>query len=194
MQFSPEREAELIEQNMTKICRAADNFLMRCKTPAVPVAYDDMVQQAALAFLLYIRRCETEEQINHFPWHDAINAMCVFVLQSQPFGVPKRTGDFSKILRMIPKTVSYEGALNNGLDVDGISKYWIADKDTQLDFDTFMADQDESLRRIASMKIYGMPNRKIAEQFGVTTRAVDKRITRLNKRYKKFNEEDKSND
>lgn len=188
MQLSPEREAELIELNMPKIYRAADNFTMRCKDPSVSFSYDDMVQQGAMAFLLYIRRCETEEQLKVFPWYDAIHAMCIQVLNSQPFGVPKSTSKFSQLINSIPKTISYEVAVCKGLEVDGMSKHWVPDKDTQIDFDDFMSAQDESTRRIASMKVYGMSNRKIGAQFGVSDVAISKKLDRLHKKFNEFND------
>lgn len=193
MRLSPEREAELMEKNMPKIYRAADNFTMRCKDPSAEFSYDDMVQQGAMAFLLYMRRCETEEELNRFPWYDAIHSMCIHVLNSQPFGVPKNTSRFSQLLNSIPKTISYEVAVNQGLEVDGMSRHWVPDKETQMDFDDFMSTQDESTRRIASMKVYGMTNRKIGAQFGVSDVAIGKRLDRLHKEYEIFNEEDDFN-
>lgn len=186
MQLTPEREAELIELNMPKIYRAADNFTMRCKDPCVRLSYDDMVQQGAMAFLLYIRRCESEEQLNVFPWYDVIHAMCIHVLNSQPFSVPKCTSKFSQLINSIPKTISFEVAVCKGLEVDGMSKQWVSDKDTQIDFDDFMSAQDESIRRIASMKVYGMSNRKIGAQFGVSDVAISKRLDRLHKKFAEF--------
>ena len=192
MQLTPEREAELMEQNMPKIYRAADNFTMRCKNPSVSFSYDDMVQQGALAFLLYIRRCKTEEQMNKFPWYDAIHAMCLHVLNSQPFSMPTDTARFSKLINSLPKTISYEVCVNKGLEVDGMSRHWVPDKETQIDFDDFMSSQDESTRRIASMKVYGLSNRKIAAQFGVSDVAIGRRLDRLYRKYNDFNEEDSS--
>ena len=194
MQLSPEREAELMELNMPKIYRAADNFTMRCKDPSVQFSYDDMVQQGAMAFLLYIRRCDNEEQLKTFPWYDAIHAMCVQVLNSQPFSVPKRTSKFSQLINSIPKTISYEVAVSKGLEVDGMSKHWVPDKETQMDFDDFMSSQDESTRRIASMKVYGMSNRKIGAQFGVSDVAISKRLDRLHKKLNEFFEENEKDD
>ena len=190
MQLTPEREAELMELNMPKIYRAADNFTMRFKDPSVEFCYEDMVQQGAMAFLLYMRKCETEEDLKRFPWYDAIHAMCIHVLNSQPFSVPKRTENFSKLINSLPKTISYEVAVSNGLNVDGMSKHWVLDKDTQIDFDDFMSSQDESMRRIASMKVYGMSNRKIGAQFGVSHVAIGKKIDRLHKNLNEFFEED----
>ena len=189
MQLTPERESELINQNMPKIYRAVDNFTARYRN-SDPCCYDDMVQQVAEAFLLYIRRCETEEQLNKFPWYDAIHAMSVHVLNSQPFSVPKSTKTFSQIIHNMPMTVSYEVAVSNGLDVDGMSRFWVDDKETEIDFNSFMAEQAESVRRIASMRVYGMSHRKIAGQFGVCKNVITKKLDRLHEKYMIFSEED----
>ena len=192
MHLSPEREAELMELNLPKIYRAADNFTMRCKSPSVQFSYDDMVQQGAEAFLRYIRRCDSEEQLKVFPWYDAIHAMCIQVLNSQPLGVPKCTTRFSQLINSLPKTISYEVMVSKGIEIDGMSKHWVPDKETQIDFDDFMATQDESVQRMASMRFYGMSDRKIAAQFGVCDHTVNDRLNKLYQNYNKFIEEDEN--
>ena len=196
MQLSPEREAELIEQNMTKIYRSVDNFMAKCTNSlAVRLDYDDLVQEVSIAFLKYIRRCETEEQLEKFPWYDAKHAMTHFVMASQPFTVPSRTTkSFKDVLRTIPKTVSYEVMVDSGVDVNGMSHHWVPDKDTEIDFDAFMADQAENIQRIASMRLYGMSMREIAGQFGVCHQNIDKKLDKLRENYDKFFEEDENDE
>jgi hypothetical protein len=80
--------------------------------------------------------------------------------------------------------------LTGGIDVDGMSKHWVPDKDTELDFDAFMSEQDESVQRLTSMRLYGMTLRNIAGQFGISFQGVNKRIKKLKKEYDKFQEED----
>lgn len=189
MQLSRDREAELMEQNMPKIYRSVDNFMARYKSNSAPCCYDDLFQQVAEAFLLYIRRCKTEDELNVFPWYDALHAMSVYVLGNQPFSVPKSTKTFSQIIHSIPQTVSYEVAMSNGIEVDGMSKHWVPDAETQMDFDDFMSSQDESMRRIASMRMYGMTHRQIACQFGVCKTSITKKLDKLRDDYMTFNEE-----
>ena len=192
MQLSPEREAELIEQNMPKIYRAIDNFMARCnnKTSPVKISYDDCVQEVIIVFLEYIRKCETEESLEKFPWYNAINALTRYVLQCQPLSVPSDTKAFSSIIKSMPYTVSYDLLMTNGIDIDGMSKHWVPDTDTKIDFDSFMSEQNEAVQRIASMRLYGMTQRNIASQFGVCKRAIDKKITRLREDFDVFMKED----
>lgn len=194
MQLSRDREAELMEKNMPKIYRAVDNFMARYKNRHDPCSYDDLSQQVAEAFLLYIRRCKTEEELNKFPWFDALHAMSVHVLNSQPFGVPKSTKTFSQIIHNLPQTVSYEVAMTSGIDVDGMSKHWVPDKETEIDFNDFMSEQDESVRRIASMRIYGMSHRQIAGQFGVCKTSITKKLDKLREDYAHYSEEEDDNE
>ena len=191
MNLSPEREAQLIEENMPKIYRAVDNYRFRCKSgEAVCVDYSDFVQEVTIVFLNHIRKCNTEEEIDKFPWYDAMHAMSEYVLLSQPLSVPKSTKQFSTVINSIPHTVSYEVCVSNGMDVDGMSKHWVPDKETEIDFNAFMAEQGENIQRIAAMRIYGMTIRDIAAQFGVAKNAIDKKIKRLREKYDIFDSEE----
>lgn len=191
MQLPPERESELVEQNMPKIYRAIDNFMSRCnRNSGVRLSYDDCVQEVALAFLKYIRRCDSEGKMDIFPWHDAMNAMSRLVLQSQPLSVPLRTQTFNEIIHSLPQTVSYDVLVSNGVDVDGMSRHWVPDEETMLDFDSFMSSQDENLRRIASMRLRGMTYRDIAGQCGISKSLVERKIKTLRENYNEFDKED----
>ena len=187
MQLSPEREAELIEENMPKIYRSIDNFMARCdQKKYVQISYDDCVQEVSLAFLEYIRRCKDEEQLIRFPWYDAIHALTELVLRHQPFSVPISTKLFSSIMRSLPATVSFDVMVSKGLEVDGLSKQWVPDMDTKIDFEAFMSGQEESVQRIASMRMYGMTQRDIASQYGVCKHSIDRKITKLREDYDDF--------
>lgn len=190
MLLSREREAELLEQNLPKIYRAVDNYMARCNQQAgIQLSYDDCVQEVAVALLQYFRRCETEEQLNTFPWYDALHAMSTHLLRSQPFGTPASTHGFSTIINSIPCTVSYEVLVSRGVDVDGMSKHWVPDEETKLDFDSFMSGQSENMQRIASMRLYGMSYRDIAGQCGISKSAVEKKIKKLRENYNEFDRE-----
>lgn len=191
MELSPEREAELIEQNMPKIYRAVDNFSARNGGTR---SYDDFVQEVSIVFLKHIRRCETEEQISRFPWYDSIKAMSEHVLRSQSIPAPARTAHFKEVLRSLPSTVSLDLIVTRGLDVDGMSKHWVLDKDTEMDFDAFLSEQPEDIQRIVSMRIFGLSNRKIASQYGVSGSAIDKKIMKLKEKYEDFNKGDESDE
>ena len=191
MMLSSEREAELVEQNMPKIYRAIDNFMSRCnQQQGVQISYDDCVQEVAMAFLQYIRRCDSEEKLAVFPWYDAMHAMSEHILRSQPLRVPITTKKFNSIIHSIPATVSYDVLLSRGMEVDGMSKYWVPDVETEIDFNTFMSEQSELTQRIASMCLYGMSYRDIAAQCGVSKSLVCKRINELREKYDIFDKGD----
>ena len=189
MYLTPERESELIEQNMQKIYRSVDNFM--AKSSKRDIDYDDFVQEVSIAFLEYIRGCETEEQLEHFPWYDATQAMSRLVLASQPIKVPYRTTrNFKQTMQLVPRTVSLDALGIWSLDVDGMSKKWVSDKEFEMDFFDFMSAQGESVQRIVAMLIYGMSRSKIASQCGVTKTAIIKRLDRLKTKYDVFSQED----
>lgn len=195
MVLSKERESELLEKNMVKIYRAVDNFMAKRGANVVTkIPYEDFVQEVSVMFLEYIRKCETEEEINRFPWYDAKNVMAKYVMSSQPISVPIRTVAFTSTLKSIPFTVPYEVFASGDFDVDGMSKHWVQDKDTEMDFDLFMSSQDESVQRIASMRMYGMNMRDIADQFGVCLRTINKKILKLKENYDEFDKGDEDDD
>lgn len=189
MHLSPEQEDALIRENMAKIYRSVDNFMARGngRNSPVQITYDECVQEVCIAFLEYIRKCDTEEKLKVFPWYDALHAMSKLVLQYQPINVRhKRTTGFRKVINSIPTTVSFDVLATNGIDVDGMSKNWVPDTETKLDFESFLDGQDESVQRIASMMLYGMTRRNIADQFGVCQFAIDKKISKLRQNYDEF--------
>ncbi len=192
MELSREREAELIERNMPKIYRAVDNFMARYTGAkgAWFASYDDFVQEASIAFLNHIRKCDSEDSIDKFPWYDAINAMSRLVLNNQPVSMGVRTSDFRKIIQSVPRTVSFDTLASDVIEVDGMSKHWVPDKDTEIDFGAFMSSKTESLQRIVAMRLYGMNNRHIAAQYGVCKNCIDKKINKLREQYDEFMRED----
>lgn len=193
MLLTPEQEQQLIEENMPKIYRAVDNFMGRCSAQVIRIPYEDFVQETSIVFLKHIRKCETPEDTAKFPWYDAMCAMRNLVALCQPMKARNVSQNFSEIIHNMPKTVSLDDILaNTGAEVNGMSKHWVDDKDTQMDFDIFMDNQSENTRRIASMRVYGMTLREIGAQCGVTAVAIKKRLDRLNEDYKSFMEDDEN--
>lgn len=189
MEFTSEQEQELIEKNMHKIYRAVDNYSARHSSSIATVPYDDFVQEVALAFLIYIRNCKTIEEVNRFPWYSAMDAMRNMVRKHQPMGCSSDPKSFSTIIHGMPTTMSLDDIhATSGMEIDGMSKHWVEDKETQIDFDSFMSDQPESVQRIVSMRMYGMTMPEIGNQFGVSKHGIDKRLKRLYDPYKKFME------
>ena len=196
MTLSPEREAELIEQNMPKIYRAVDNYMARCsKSTVIKLPYEDCVQEVSIVFLQYIRKCETEEALDTFPWYDAIHALAVYTLSSQTVKTPIRTSDFNKIIHSIQPTVSRDLLLLHGYDdIHPATKDWERERDTYMDFDSFMGEQSEAICRMVSMRYYGMTIQQIADQFGLSKSTVAQKMKDLKDKYDKFNEEDDTNE
>lgn len=193
MCLSAEREAELMEQNMPKIYRAVDNFTARCSKHVVRVPYEDFVQEASIAFLEYIRSCESEDQLEHFPWFSATQAMTQLVLSYQPMSCPKRTGSFREFVSAMPYTVSYDVHMPTIAGVDGMSKHWVDDKDTMMDFEMFLESLPDYADRVIGMRLYGLSSRKIAGQLGVTESAISQRLKRYASQYHDFIKEDDQN-
>ena len=191
MEFTPDVEQAMVEENMQKIYRAVDNFTARCSSKVACIPYEDYVQEVCIAYLKYIRKCETPEEMEKFPWFDAMSAMRNLVFAYQPMSCPRSTHRFSEIIHGMPVTMSLD-VLNasGGMDIDGMSKHWVDDKNTQIDFDIFMSDQPENTRRIASMRVYGMTLKEIGEQGGVTKGAIRKKLNKLNDAYKNYSEDD----
>ena len=189
MVFTPEQEQAIIEKNMPKIHRAVDNYSARHNSQIAKVPREDFVQEVALAFLQYIRNCEKPEEIERFPWFTAMDAMRKLIWQFQPMRCPKHGNSFSETIHNMPITMSLDDIqAKTGIEVDGMSKHWVDDTETQIDFDDFMTQQTDLMRRIASMRVYGMTMKEIGNQCGVTKGTVCKWIDKLNDAYKEYTE------
>lgn len=175
-----------MEQNTVRIHRAVDNFISHKSHTAVSIPYDDLVQEACIAFLEYIRKCDSEEQLDTFPWYDVKNGMLRLVVQMQPLSVPIRTSGFQQIVNSMPDTISYDVLAETGMEIDGMSKHWVEDTDTKLDFIAFMDTQPENAKRVTSMRLYGMKNADIADQCGVDKTTISVRLKKLKTEYLKF--------
>lgn len=190
MEFTPEQEQMLIEKNMTKIYRAVDNYTARCSRQIINIPYEDFVQEVTLALLLYLRKCKTNEELNRFPWFDAMCAMRDYVLSAQPVRCSKHRNRFSETVHSMPLTISLDGLrAKTGIEIDGMSKHWMEDKEAQIDFDSFMDEQPENIRRIASMRVYGMTMKEIGDQCGVSKGAICKKLNKLGDAYKNYMED-----
>lgn len=195
MVLTPEQEWQIIQKNQKKICRSVDNFMARGSSSVIRIPYEDFVQEVTIEFIKYIRRCETLEETDRFPWLDANIAMRRLVVEYQPMSAPKHQKYFSEIIHSMPATISLDVLkATSGLDVDGMSKKWVDDKETQVDFDMFMDEQPDHVKRVASMRVYGMKLREIAEHFGVSATAIWKQLQKLEKEYHLYVEEDENAD
>lgn len=187
MEFTPEQEQLLVEKNMPKIYRAVDNYTARHSAKIARVPYDDFVQEVSIAYIKYIRGCKTMEETNKFPWYSAMGAMRDLVLQFQPMSCEKSQHRFSEIIHSMPTTMSMDAIqASTGLEIDGMSKHWVEDKEMQIDFDAFMSEQPENTRRVACMRVYGMTLKEVSEQCGIPKSTIVHRLDRLNKSFKKY--------
>ena len=184
--MTPDQENEYITKNMKKIYNAVDNFIYRCSSDAIGIPYEEMVQEASLALLLYLRRCEKEEDLDKFPFYSVKSALRDLVFTYQPFSCPHSTHRFSEICSGMPETVSFDTIPESMLNVDGMSKHWVEDTDTKIDFDLFMADKTDHEQRLIGMKAWGGTFRNIAAQFGTSKDSVKRNMDRLHSQYTDF--------
>lgn len=190
MTLTSEQENEYITKNMKKICNAVDNFVYRCSSDAIGIPYDEMVQEASLAFLMYIRRCENEEDLEKFPFYSVKSALRDLVFTYQPFSCPHSTHRFAEICSGMPETVSFDTIPESMLNVDGLSRHWVEDKDTEIDFDLFMSDKSDMDQRMIGMKAWGGTFRNIASQFGTSKDSVKRNMDRLHALFNDFMKEE----
>ena len=195
MVFTSEQEQAIIEENMPKIYRAVDNYTAKFSANVARVPYDEFVQEVSLMFLLYIRNCNSMEEINRFPWCSAMNVMRNTVLVFQPMSCSKSHKTFKAVINNMPQTVSDDVLASATTDVNGMSKHWVDDKDTMMDFETFMDERDENTKRLVSMRYGGMTLKDIASQYGVNKSTVLRRIRTLADDYHEFlNDPDEEGD
>lgn len=186
MLLTSDQENDYIEKNMKKIYNAVDNYVYRCSSNVIGVPYEEMVQEACIALLKYLRRCETDEEAEKFPFYSVKSALRDLVFTYQPLSVPHSTHRFSEICSGMPPTVSFDTLPSSVIEVDGMSHHWVEDKDTEIDFDMFMADKSDADRRLIGMKFWGGTLRNVAEQFGTSKDSVKRSLDRLHAMYSDF--------
>ena len=93
---------------MPKIYRAVDNFMAKNTGGNVcRITYDDCVQEVSVVLLNYIRKCETEEQLNNLiDW-----------FKSQGLRVHISEGEYRTVLGLIGDTTKVDTDLLSGLDI-----------------------------------------------------------------------------
>lgn len=194
MTMTSEQENDFILKNMRNIYNAVDNFVYRCSCNVIGVPYDDMVQEACVAVLKYLRRCETEDELKVFPFLSVKSALRDLVFTYQPLSVPHSTHRFSEICTSMPSTVSFDTLPSSVIEVDGMSHHWVEDKETEIDFDAFMADKSDSDRRLVGMKFWGGTLRNVAQQFGTSKDSVKRSLDKLHAQYSEFLKENNENE
>lgn len=190
MVMTSDQENDFILENMKKIYNAVDNFVFRCSSNVIGVPYEEMVQEACIAVLKYLRRCENEEDLKKFPFLSVKSALRDLVFTYQPLSVPHSTHRFSEICSGMPSTVSFDTLPSSIIEVDGMSHHWVEDKETEIDFDAFMSAKTDADRRMVGMKFWGGTFRDVARQFGTSKDSVKRNLDKLHAEYTDFLMED----
>lgn len=189
MRLTKEEEASAIESVMPFIESAVTKFMAKCGTVVVRVSREDFIQEACIAYLKYIRSAEDESALKVFPYFDIRNAMCCLIIENQPLSSPKRTESFKNVIHSMPQTISIDVSVNNGIDVNGMKKFWVDDANMRMDFYSFMALQDENIQKICAMRMLGASINEIADEMNTSSSTIRRNIKQLRETYDEMMEQ-----
>lgn len=140
---------------------------------------EDMHQDALIALLQYIRKCENpeEELEREFPFFQIKSALCMSVLRELPVSVPMRTTNFKRhVATFSDCTVDIE-SLKNLLS----SRYTIDDLDSIVDLHRLIENSDDINRKIIAGRLEGKTTREIGSEIGLSGTAVSLRLKKMSK-------------
>lgn len=140
---------------------------------------DDLHSECMVVFIAHIHNSSTMEDLRKIPVRDMINAMCLYVLGEQAVSFPKRTTNFSSVIRTMKGRAEYEkldkwaNSSSNNID-EAIDK---------LAFQQFYDSLPHQDRMVVRMKMNGYKNREIAQLLGVNDVKITRTIKRIKKAY-----------
>ena len=187
MQLTSERENKLVTQNKERIEKFAKRFYTSCRTRSPLIDLDDMIQQANIAYLMYIRGCETEEELEIFPVQSLKHWMTEYVLANQIIRVPTSTKQYREsmyILRNFDYAVCTPFPEN---DLDGMSPTWVKQCNSKMDLNMFKELCDDVDRQLIELLPRKMTARELAQECGIPKSTAHDRLKRLGKNYLKWN-------
>lgn len=183
MQLSHDQENELLKSRMGLIYRHANRFLNKY-SGYTTIDLDDCIQECTIAYLNYIRRAETEEDLKIFPAKDLVNALCRFVLGNTVLSSPKRTSAFREILASMPETDSVEYLENEmavSVGVDHETRY--SEVDEKLAYEKWSEKLSDEDRKILYLRSNGMTQDEIASELAINRTSVCRRLRFLKQDY-----------
>lgn len=150
------------------------------RAPSSVDCFDDMYQEARFAFLEYIRRCDSLDDVNKFPYRDINHRMSLFVLQEQRFTFPKRTSGMKKYINSVPTCSSLESVGNE------VETECIEDVNDRMFADGFMEMLSPDVRGMLTLAIKGLTKTEIAHRLGVSKFVVHRKISKAKDMYKAY--------
>ena len=140
---------------------------------------EDLHSECVLVFLKHIRSCQTMEEIQKVPVLNMINAMCLFVLGEQTLSYPKRTSNFSEVIKTAAGKADY-----TELDKNETMRYDpINDTLDTVAFREFFSELSPADQQIVILKLKGCRNCTLATKLGVSNVAMTRAIKKLRKFY-----------
>ena len=140
---------------------------------------DDLHSECMVVFINHIHNSATMSDLRKIPVRDMINAMCVYVLGEQAVTLPKRTANFSTVIRSMKGRADYD-------ELDKWANSSSSNIDEAIDklaFQQFCESLPRADRMVVHMKMKGYKNREIAQLLGMNDVKITRTIKRIKKAY-----------
>lgn len=179
MLFDRETEARMFREARQHIGALVWKYIRKGKADINAKHYQDLFQEAAIAYINYIRKAQTEEDLKIFPSMDILHAMCLYTLSIQPLSHPKRTEDFKKHLtdKNVPLYEADANAENARTVID--------DALDEIVFRDFVAKQTDMNTKIVGLRMEDYAIKEVAGTIGINESNVSRRLKRMLENYRK---------
>ena len=137
-----------------------------------------MYQEAVLAYMEYLDKCKTEEELRLFPGKFIYNRMHRFILASQVVKFPLRTSDFNKKISSIAGQVPYDSLSGMESAVTPVEK-----RLSNILCRDFLHTLNEREKKIISLRLQGRNCAEIAREIGESCANVRYIVGRIGKKY-----------
>lgn len=137
----------------------------------------DLYQEAVLAYMDYLSRCNSEEDLKRFPGMYVVNCMSRYIMNCQVVKFTKRTTDFTKITNAT-KRAEYS-ALSDTEAFGGN----VGDTESTILFHEFIDSLDEVERRVILMRCFGAKRFEVAKALNLSNAKVTRVLNKVRKKY-----------
>lgn len=141
---------------------------------------DDLHSECVIVFIKYIRSCSSMSDIERVPVRDMVNAMCRALLDEQILSYPKRTTNFSKVIKNLPRRKNVDDLCES---VQMTTDPW-DEVIENLAFQSFRDQLQGREKQIINLRMEGLNNREIAAMLGTNAPMITRTLQRLSKTYK----------
>lgn len=184
MHLTPDQEQNLIMEFYDVIKKYAANFCSKYNG-GTPIDVDDATQECTVVFLNHIRSVDSADQIRPLPFRDMQHALCLHALGRLPVSVPRRTSNFTGVIKQVPTAGSLESMIEEGLDVSAGLAGGYTEVEEKASFDLFFHELSDEDRALIRCMANANSISEAGKALGVHKSTLSRRLAALKAKYLK---------